>query len=80
MTNKEKLQPKETFSHAGELGFTIGVSMFDNPYKEEPYRAAWTKGWRNAQKKYAARNPTRPRFKRATLKTSTPTPLTRGQI
>lgn len=54
MTNFERKQDKKFFIEAGKNAFQIGVHILDNPYKEQPYRSLWIKGYKTASKNYKA--------------------------
>lgn len=45
MTDQEKLQSRGTFIEAGRIACRIGVDLINNPYKDEPYKSAWEKGY-----------------------------------
>ena len=45
MTDQEKLQPRSTFVEAGKVACRIGINFIDNPYKDEPFKSAWEKGY-----------------------------------
>lgn len=64
MTSFEKSQPPRVFIHAGRLGYMIGVNFLDNPYKQEPYRSLWEKGWRLQRQSTQKRQPPKQRQRR----------------
>jgi hypothetical protein len=60
MTEFERQQDRIVFFYAGQKAFRLGVYFQDNPYKEEPFRGQWERGWRFAQRKF---NETRRNFR-----------------
>lgn len=70
MTSFEKSQPPRVFVHAGRLGYMIGVNFLDNPYKQEPFRSLWEKGWRMQKNQY------QPTYKRQPQKQRQRRPVT----
>jgi hypothetical protein len=51
MTDFEKQQPEGVFVQAGRDAFRLGVSVYANPYREQPFHKLWEKGWRSAKKR-----------------------------
>lgn len=45
MTNQEQQFPESNFFDAGRNACRIGVNFIDNPYKDEPFKSAWEKGY-----------------------------------
>ena len=52
MTNFEKSQSEGVFIQAGRIAFHIGVSVYQNPYREQPFHNLWEKGWRSTKKRF----------------------------
>lgn len=52
MTNFEKSQNKRVFFDAGRHSFHLGVHIQENPYRDEPYRSQWLKGWKVAKSRF----------------------------
>lgn len=62
MTEFEKRQPARVFISAGRKAYHALIHVSANPYKQEPYRDLWEKGWRFARK---AEDSKRPGYKAA---------------
>lgn len=55
MTNIEIKQNRRNFFEAGQTAFRMGIYIGSNPYKIEPYRGQWFRGWKNAKRKFNAK-------------------------
>ena len=44
-------QPSGVFVGTGRLAYTMGIHAQDNPFKRQPYRDLWDKGWKAAKRK-----------------------------
>lgn len=65
MTEQEKSQPLSTFEEAGKKAYHAGIHISGNPYKEQPYRQLWDKGYKQAKRAFEGKRPEnkRPPFK-----------------
>jgi hypothetical protein len=52
LTAFEKTQARDVFVGAGRLSFHAFVPIENNPYKDEPFRSLWEKGWRTARRQW----------------------------
>jgi hypothetical protein len=55
MTSQEKLQPRSTFIEAGRVACRLGINFIDNPYRDEPFKSAWEKGYELENRKAGQR-------------------------
>lgn len=52
MTGFERKQPQLAFINAGKGAFLIDVPFQNNPYRDQPQRGLWDKGFRAARRKF----------------------------
>lgn len=55
MTLLEKKQPNSVFVSAGRNAFRAGVHFMNNPYKDNPYRTLWEKGYMAESRRFKRR-------------------------
>ena len=51
MTKFESSQQDIAFINAGKRAFFMNITVYHNPYKEQPYHDYWERGWRIAKKR-----------------------------
>ena len=55
MTSFEKNQKSGVFVEAGRTAFRMKLALRDNPYKEEPFKTLWNKGFTSESRKFFKR-------------------------
>lgn len=61
MTNAEKQQSNNVFVGAGRKAYLMLIHLQNNPYKDQPYRDLWDKGYRLERRRVEGPRPgTRP--------------------
>lgn len=52
MTNFETKQDNVVFVNAGKTAFKMGIHILDNPYKVNPFKILWEKGYKNEKRRF----------------------------
>ena len=53
ITNQYKL-PNSNFIKAGESSFQARIPFYSNPYKSNPHKSLWIRGWKKAEQDFFA--------------------------